>query len=533
MIRGNSISQRVDERGSLAFSLRLMIYTLCFMLLASSQFILAQEEQEQEEQQEEPKVEVEVAEEAEAEPETPYEKDDLYEQLEHFSTAMVYVLHNFYNDNEEFSDVDVEKLIDGAIKGMLQGLGDRYSVYLPETYKKREQENLFHAKFGGLGIRILPSADGFVKIIQPLDGSPATKAGLRAGDKIIKVEDESIENKPLTEVVDILRGEVGTDVTITVHRPGRNIPFPVTVTRGIITNPSMTTIMMEDGIGYVALSRFTKETPKEVEQALEDLKKQDMKALVLDLRGNTGGLMSSAVAVSDAFLEEGVIVSTEGRIERSNTEHKATPNTLCPMDMPVVLLINGGSASGSEIVAGAIKDHERGILVGQKTFGKAVVQQWFPLSEERSVSITISIYKTPNGDWIHKKGIEPNVEIKNRSIFKGEDEESEDDDVDDKMLMKLYEGEYIDKLVYDYVEKNDGQNNKEQLQALEEQIPELMKTLADDEIELSEKVITWYIRRTHARVKGIPNIDLENDLQLATAVEEAKKKLMDQGLDTE
>lgn len=523
MIRRFFISQKADE-GGFPYTLRLMIYTLCFILLASSQFILAQEEKEQEEQAEATE---------KAKPEPPYEKDDLYEQIEHFSTAMVYVLNNFYNDNEEFSKTDVEKLIDGAIKGMLQGLGDRYSVYLPKTYKKREQENLFHAKFGGLGIRILPSADGFVKIIQPLDGSPAMKAGLRAGDKIIKVEDESIENKPLTEVVDILRGEVGTDVTVTIHRPGKNIPFPVTVTRGIITNPSMTTIMMDDGIGYVALSRFTRETPKEVKQALEDLKTQGMKALILDLRGNTGGLMSSAVAVSDAFLEEGLIVSTEGRIARSNTEHRATGNILCPMDMPLALLINGGSASGSEIVAGAIKDHERGILIGTKTFGKAVVQQWFPLSEERSVSITISIYKTPNGDWIHKKGIEPNIEVKNRSIFKGEDEESEDDDVDDKMLMKLYEGEYIDKLVYDYVEKHDDQDNKEQLQALEGKIPELMKTLADDEIELSEKIIAWYIRRTVARVKGIPNIDLENDLQLATAVEEVKKKLADQELDTE
>jgi len=534
MIRRFFVSQKVDE-GGFPYALRLMIYTLCFMLLASSQFTSAQEEaeQEEEEQEEQQEEQAEVTEEAEPEPGPPYGKDDLYEQIEHFSTAMVYVLHNYYNDNNEFSQADVEKLINGAIKGMLQGLGDRYSVYLPETYKKREQENLFHAKFGGLGIRILPSADGFVKIVQPLHGTPAMKAGLRSGDKIIKVEDESIENKPLTEVVDVLRGEVGTDVTITIHRPGRDMPFPVTVTRGIITNPSMTTIMMDDGIGYVALSRFTKETPKEVEQALADLEAEGMRALVLDLRGNTGGLMNSAVAVSNAFLEEGVIVSTEGRIERSNYEHRATADILYPMDMPLVLLINGGSASGSEIVAGAIKDHERGILVGKKTFGKAVVQQWFPLSEDRSVSITISIYKTPNGDWIHKKGIEPNIEIENLNVFKGEDQENDDDDVDDEMLMKLYEGEYIDKLVYDYVEKHEDQDAKEQLEALEGKIPELIKTLTDDEIELSEKIIAWYVRRTLARVKGIPNIDLENDLQLATAIEEVKKKLVDQEFDQE
>ncbi|MFC1712755.1 S41 family peptidase [Candidatus Poribacteria bacterium] len=518
MIRRFFTLHRAEEKSSLRYKLCFILYALCFMFLVSSLSVLAEAEVETEtETQTESE---ETTEQVEKEPEPPFEKDDLYEQIELFSTAMVYVLRNYYNDNEEFSKADVEKLMNGAISGMLQGLGDRYSVYLPETYKKREQENLFHAKFGGLGIRILPSADGFVKIVQPLDGTPAMKAGLRSGDKIISVEGESIENKPLSDVVDVLRGEVGTDVTITIYRPGRNMPFDVTVTRGIITNPSMSTIMMDGGIGYVALSRFTKETPREVEQALEDLKAEGMKALILDLRGNTGGLMSSAVAVADAFLEGGVIVSTEGRIERSNSEHRATAKTLCPMDMPLAILINGHSASGSEIVAGAIKDYERGVLVGKKTFGKAVVQQWFQLNEDRSVSITISIYKTPNGHWIHKKGIEPDIEVERPNIF-----ENEDDD----MLTKLYKGEYIDKLVYDYVEKHGDQDAKEELQALEENVPELMKTLAEDEIELSEDIIKWYIRRTLARVKNIPNIDLENDPQLATAIEEVKKKLMDQG----
>ena len=508
MIRRCFISQRADGKSSLPYALRLTLYALCFMLLASSQSILAEETEEAEEITEQ-----EITEQIEEV--VPFERDDLYEQIEFFSTAMVYVLRNYYNDNKEFSKDDVEKLMNGAISGMLRGLGDRYSVYLPKTYKKREQENLFHAKFGGLGIRILPSADGFVKIVQPLAGTPAMKSGLRSGDKIIKVEGESIEHKPLSKVVDVLRGEVGTDVTITIYRPGRNAPFDVTVTRGIITNPSMTTIMMDDGIGYVALSRFTKETPKEVEKALGDLKAEGMKALVLDLRGNTGGLMSSAVAVADAFLEGGVIVSTEGRIKRSNSEHRATARTLCPMDMPLALLINGHSASGSEIVAGAIKDYERGVLVGKKTFGKAVVQQWFQLNEDRSVSITISIYKTPNGYWIHKEGIAPDIEVEYPNIFEGED---------DEMLTKLYKGEYIDKLVYKYVEENEDQDTKEQLQTLEEKIPELVETLAEDEIELSKEIITWYVRRTFARVKNMPNIDLENDPQLATAVE-VKKKL--------
>jgi carboxyl-terminal processing protease len=507
MIRRHFVLRRADiKRNSRAiFVFGYVFLALFAMLSASSSPALAEAAEEL------PEEVVEQEEEAK-----PFEKEDLYYQLELFSTALSYVLHNFYNDNREFTDEDIENAINGAIRGMLQGLGDRYSFYQPKERRKREQEDLFHARFGGLGIRILPSADGFVKIVQPLDGTPAMKAGLRSGDKIIKVNDESIENKSLEEVVSVLRGEVGTDVTITIYRPGRQVPFPVTITRGIITNPSMTMTMIEGKIGYVALSRFTKETAVELEQALNKLKGEGMRSIVLDLRSNTGGLMASAVEVADAFLKEGVIVSTEGRIMRSDTQYNATNDVLCPMDMPLAILVNGNSASGSEIVAGAIKDHERGAIVGEKTFGKAVVQQRFPLDDDRAISITISIYKTPNGHWIHKQGIEPNVTVEQPEIFEG---------ADDDMLTKLYEGEYIDKLVYEYVEKNQDQETKEQLQALEAKIPELLQTLADDEIELSEKIITWYVRRTFARVKNIPNIDLENDPQLAAAIDEVNKKL--------
>ena len=507
MIRRYFTLKRANtERGNpSSLALCSALLALCFLLSASSLPALAEALEQAVEEVVEPEEEAQ-----------PYEKDDLYYQLELFSTSLSYVLHNFYNDNREFTEEDVENAVNGAIRGMLQGLGDRYSFYQPKERRKREQEDLFHARFGGLGIRILPSADGFVKIVQPLDGTPAMKAGLRSGDKIIKVNDESIENKSLEEVVGVLRGEVGTDVTITIYRPGKEAPFPVTITRGIITNPSMADIMMEDQIGYVALSRFTKETPVELGKALDELTKEGMRAVVLDLRSNTGGLMSSAVAVADAFLDEGVIVSTEGRIMRSNTQYSAKKEVLCPMDMPLAILVNGNSASGSEIVAGAIKDHERGVIVGKKTFGKAVVQQRFPLDQDRAISITISIYKTPNGDWIHKKGIEPNVEVEYSELLK---------EADDEMLTELYKGEYIDKLVYEYVEQNKEQETKEQLQALEVKIPELMETLACDEIKLDEKVITWYIRRTFARVKNMPNIDLENDPQLAAAIEEVKKKL--------
>lgn len=442
-----------------------------------------------------------------------HEEDDVYHQLELFSTALSYVLRNYYKD---LSKDELEKLMSGAISGMLQGLGDRYSFYQPETRRKREQENLFHAKFGGLGIRILPSPDGFVNIVQPIPGTPAMKAGLHAGDKIIKVNDESIADKSIAEVVDILRGEVGTDVTITILRQGRDMPFPVTVTRGIINFPSVNDSMIEDQVGYISISNFTADTPEELGKSIKKLKEKNMGALILDLRNNPGGLMTSAVKVADAFLQTGVIVSTDGRMDKFDSSYKAEKGILCPMDMPLAILVNRHSASGSEIVAGAIKDYKRGNIIGEKTFGKGVVQQRFPLTsnDDSAVSITVSIYKTPNGDWIHEKGIEPDIAIEQPNIF---------EDEDDKMLTKLYEGEYIDKFVYDYLDKHADQNVEEQLQALQANVPELMKTLGDEEIELSEEIVRWYVRRTLFSTKGKPNTDLENDLQLAGAVEELKK----------
>jgi len=377
------------------------------------------------------------------------------------------------------------------------------SAYQPEERRKREQEGYLYTRFGGLGIRILASPDGYVKIIQPLYGTPAMRAGLRSGDKIIEIDGESIKNRSLGEVANALRGEVGTEITITIQRPGRDASFPVKITRDIITNPSMTSIMMEDQIGYIALSRLTKETPSELEQALSVLKGEGMRALVLDLRNNPGGELNSAVAVADSFLAEGIIVSAERA--GSNTQHNATRNILYPAEMPLAVLVNEDSVSGAEIVAGAIKDHERGVIVGKRTYGGAVAQQNSPLDDKRAVIK----YKTPNGNWVHEKGIEPSVEVEFPDVLQ---------EADDDMLVDLYRGEYIDRFIHEYLEKNGDQSVKEQLHGLEAKIPELMRTLAGDGIQLSEKIITWYVRRAFAGVRNIPNIDLENDPQLAAAI---------------
>jgi carboxyl-terminal processing protease len=520
----------------------------------------------------------------------PYDRDDVYKQIELFSTALSYVLSNYY---QNLTKEQLDEVMSEAIKGMLQGLGDRYSFYQAETSRKREQENLFFAKFGGLGIRILPSPDGFVNVVQAMDGTPAMKAGLHAGDKILMVDGKSIENQSMDDVVGMIRGEVGTKVTLNIFRSGVDTSFDVVVTREIINYPSVKSALIERQIGYVAISDFTAETYTEMRKSLDELK--GMRGLILDLRNNPGGMLTSAVDISNAFIPEGLIVSTDGRLDRFDSEYRANKKLLYSADMPLVLLVNDNSASGSEIVAGAIKDYKRGLLIGDKTFGKGVVQQRFPLDEQRAVSITVSIYKTPNGTWIHerklfeieqeqqkdmdagtisdnlrqefiKNGVtlsqSATIKIKDRirgkgirwqindgqSVYTIKKEEGKlkvtqggvpvdievdqpiliEDDKDGeniKMLTKFYEGEYANKFVYDYLSKNQDQSPEEQIKALEEKVPELMKTLADNGIKLNQRIVSMYVKRTLASTKNTPNIDLENDLQLARAVEEIKKQI--------
>jgi carboxyl-terminal processing protease len=527
----------------------------------------------------------------------PYSRDDVYRQIELYSTALSNVLGNYY---ENLTKEQIEKIMGESIKGMLQGLGDRYSYYQEETRRRREQENLFFAKFGGIGIRILPSPDGFVYVVQPMDGSPAMKSGLHSGDKIFAVDGKSIENQLLEDVVNTIRGEVGTKVTLTILRPGVDATFDVVVTREIINYPSIKNSLINDNIGYIAISDFTAETATELNKSIEELMGKGMKGLILDLRGNSGGLLTSAIDVSNTFIPEGLIVSTDGRLDRYDSEYRAVKEKMTyPAKMPMVLLVNNGSASSSEIVAGAIKDYKRGLLIGERTFGKGVVQQRFPLDEDRAVSITVSIYKTPNGNWIHEKnlfsvdvnmqkeldegkisdnlrkefvnnkitltdtatiktkdkirdkgigwqindgesiytirkeegkfkvsqgGVNPDIEVDQPNLL---EEYSKDANSSDtvKTLTKFYEGEYVNKFVYDYIEKNKEQIPEGQLKSLMEKMPELMKTLSDNGITLSDRIVRMSVKRTYASTQSAPNIDLENDLQLARAVEEITKQI--------
>ena len=420
-----------------------------------------------------------------------------------------------------YKNIDQEEMLEGAIKGALAALDDPYTFYLPPMDQKREAENLYHAKFGGLGIRIYADK-GFIKIARPLSNTPAMRAGLQAGDYITKVDGEAIHigtrGQTLLDVVDVLRGLIGTEVTITVQRRGHPEPFDVTLTREEIEITSVEQTMLEDGIGYIKIENFTGRTVEEFRKALDTLLNADdgtMKALILDLRDNPGGLLKAAYDVADAFLAEGIIVSTQGRLNRYNQQYPATPDTLCPAEVELIVLVNGYSASGSEIVAGAIKDSKRGVILGTKTFGKGVVQQRFPLltlNNAGAVSLTISTYYTPNGTSIHENGVEPNRVVGM----------SELDEITALMRQKMLTGQHLKKFVEEWIEateKEIGEPPKD-FSKLEADLPEFMATLAENDITLDIEIVKNDATKLFNANVGIHQlIDLPNDNQLQDALQ--------------
>ncbi len=420
-----------------------------------------------------------------------------------------------------YDEVDREAMFEGAIKGALAALDDPYTFYLPPVDQKREAENLYHAKFGGLGIRIYADK-GFIKIARPQPDSPAMRAGLQAGDYITKVDGEPIHigtgGQTLLDVVDVLRGIIGTEVTITVQRRGHPDPFDVTLTREEIEISSVEKTMLADGIGYIKIENFTGRTVEEFRKALHTLLNAEdgtMRALILDLRDNPGGLLKAAYDVADAFVSEGIIVSTQGRLNRYNQQYPATPDMLCPVEVELVVLVNGYSASGSEIVAGAIKDSKRGVILGTKTFGKGVVQQRFPLqslNKSGAVSLTISTYYTPNGTSIHENGIEPNLEV----------QMSELDEVTALMRQKMLTGQYLKKFVEEWIEETEkemGETPKD-FSMLEADLPELMATLTENDIALDIEIVKNDAHKLFDANVGIYQlIDLLNDNQLQGAIQ--------------
>ena len=319
--------------------------------------------------------------------------------------------------NDYVEPVDDKTLIQNAIRGMLAGL-DPHSAYLvPEDYQDLQAGT--SGEFGGLGIEV-GMEDGFVKVIAPIDDTPAQRAGVQAGDLIIRLDDTPVKGMSLSEAVKMMRGKPGTDITLTIVREGEEKPLKITITRAIIKVRSVKSRLLEDGFGYVRISQFQANTADNLVEAVDRLKQQgDLKGLVLDLRNNPGGVLNGAVSVSDAFLDKGLIVYTEGRVADSRLRFNATPDDVLD-GAPLVVLVNQGSASASEIVAGALQDHRRAIIVGTRTFGKGSVQTIVPLSNGAAVKLTTARYYTPSGRSIQAEGIVPDIELENVRVAKVE-----------------------------------------------------------------------------------------------------------------
>src|SRR5271169_7084457 len=329
---------------------------------------------------------------------------DSYHELETFANVLAIVQKNYVEP------VSTKHLIDGAITGMMASL-DPHSAYLtPELYRDLEVET--RGSFGGLGIEITIK-NGVLTIVSPIEDTPAYKAGLKAGDQIIKINDDFTKDMTLTEAVKRMRGPRGSKIKLTIHRTGVPELFNVTLARDVIKIQSVKSKTLPEGYGYVRISTFQESTDDSVEKAVDDFQKQDhgkVKGVVLDLRDNPGGLLNQAVKVSDEFLDGGLIVYTQGRSENQQQKyfsHRKSDWVAYPM----VVLVNGGSASASEIVAGALQDQKRAVLVGTQTFGKGSVQTILPLDDHSALRLTTARYFTPNGRSIQAVGITPDIEV--------------------------------------------------------------------------------------------------------------------------
>ena len=306
--------------------------------------------------------------------------------------------------------VEDKELLESAIRGMLGGL-DPHSSYLDQE-EYRELQVGTSGEFGGLGIEV-GMEDGFVKVIAPIDDTPAERAGLEAGDLIIRIDDKPVKGMSLNDAVKVMRGKPGTEINLTILREGAERPFNVDLVRDIIHVASVKSRTLEPGFGYVRISHFQSRTTEDLLSALNELEEENedgIKGLVLDLRNNPGGVLNSAVGVSDAFLVGGLIVYTKGRVEDSELQFKAGPDDVLN-GAPIVVLVNGGSASASEIVAGALQDHRRAIIMGSPTFGKGSVQTIVPIDKSTALKLTTARYYTPSGTSIQVHGIDPDIEL--------------------------------------------------------------------------------------------------------------------------
>ena len=327
---------------------------------------------------------------------------DIYKKIDLFGEVLEKI-------NKQYVDeINQSESMDSAINGLLQSL-DPYSSYMsPEIFQEMQTET--SGEFGGLGIEVSMEA-GVVKVITPIDDTPASKAGIKAGDYIVKIDNVQVQGKSLSEAVDLMRGLVGTDIELTIRRRGVKKALTFNITRKIIEVQSVKSDLLENNIGYIRLTSFNDNSSDQIKKKIKKLKENvNLKAFILDLRNNPGGLLSQAIKISDFFLENGEIVSTKSRKKSENRKWFARKGDITE-GKTLVVLINYGSASASEIVAGALKDHKRAIILGENSYGKGSVQSIIPLKNKGAIRLTSAKYYLPYGKSISKVGVSPDIEV--------------------------------------------------------------------------------------------------------------------------
>lgn len=326
-------------------------------------------------------------------------------------------LKNYIKDNY-VEGVQDEKLMEGAMKGMFESLGDPYSVYMTKEEFKNFNEST-KGSYGGIGVIVTRSEDGYVTVVAPIEDTPGERAGLKTNDKIIKVDDKDIVGIDLESAVSLMKGKKGTEVVLTVMRESVKQPLIFNIRREEIVLKTVKSDMLENDIGYIRLSMFDEDTGKEFKNALRELEQKKMKGLIIDLRQNPGGFINQCVEVADELLDEGLIVYTEDK-NKKREDYKSTKGKV---DVPFAVLIDEGSASASEILSGAVKDRHAGLLIGTKSFGKGLVQSIEQLRDGSGVKLTTQKYYTPNGISINKIGIQPDIEVKPLETREGQNPE--------------------------------------------------------------------------------------------------------------
>ena len=356
-------------------------------------------------------------------------KPDTYNKLKIFSEILSLV------ESDYVESVESDTIINGAIRGMVKALDPHTSYLPPASYKEMQVETT--GKFGGLGIEI-SIRDGVLTVVSPIEDTPAFKVGIKAGDKIIKIEEESTLDMTLQDAVSLLRGETGSPVTITIFRDSFKAPKEFTIVRAIIKVRSVVHKLYKKDIGYIKIRSFSKNTSLDLDKALDELEKKEISKLILDLRNNPGGLLNQAVEVTDRFLNrENLIVYTKGRLDEQNMRF-TSHDKVAGVSYPLIILVNSGSASASEIVAGALQDLNRAIILGTPTFGKGSVQTIIPLSDGSALRLTTARYYTPSGRVIQENGIEPDIIIERKTPEELEEDDEKEKEPEEKIRLRRF-----------------------------------------------------------------------------------------------